>query len=67
MTEYMVHIWRINSFLIEAESKEQAKQLVLEHKDLELDLSGDFETNVVTKEDFDCVNPGEQYRTLSTE
>jgi hypothetical protein len=67
MTEYIVHIWLINSFLIEAESKEQAEKLVLERKDLGLDLSGDYEINAVTKEDFDLVNPGSQYRTLRTE
>jgi hypothetical protein len=67
MTEYVVHIWLINSFLIKAETREQAKKLVLEHQDLGLDLSGDYDINVVTKEDFDRVDLGSPYQTLSAE
>jgi hypothetical protein len=44
-----------------------APKLVMEHADLGLDLSGEFEIYANTKEDFDRVNPGLPYRTLSTE
>jgi hypothetical protein len=67
MAQFVVTIYLIHSFLIEADSEEQADKLALEHRDLGLDLSGDFDSNAVTKEDFDRVNPGSGYRTLSTE